>query len=143
NTELPWYLLQYDSHLGIQTCVSKLNFLLRENPARYEKQFSVDGFEWVDLNHREEAVVAYMRKGHNPEENILVMLNMTPTVRRDWKLKIRGKMKWKEIFNSDLKEFGGTGDVFNPDIQYHIIEDEEKTYEIIVHLPPLAGIVLI
>jgi len=143
NTELPWYLLQYDSHLGIQTCVSKLNFLLRENPAMYEKQFSVDGFEWVDLNHREEAVLAYMRKGHNPEENILVILNMTPTVRRDWKLKIRGKMKWKEIFNSDLKEFGGTGDVFNPDIQYHIIEDEEKTYEIIVHLPPLAGIVLI
>ena len=108
----------------------------------YEQQFAVDGFEWVDLNHREEAVIAYMRKAKDPEENILVVLNMTPEVRKDWKLQVRGKEKWKEIFNSDLPEYGGTGDVYNPDIQVTQVENEKDLYEINVHLPPLAGIVL-
>lgn len=141
-SELPWELLKYDAHRGIQNCVARLNYILKENPAMYEQQFAVDGFEWVDLNHREEAVIAYMRKAKDPEENILVVLNMTPEVRKDWKLQVRGKEKWKEIFNSDLPEYGGTGDVYNPDIQVTQVENEKDLYEINVHLPPLAGIVL-
>jgi 1,4-alpha-glucan branching enzyme len=108
----------------------------------YEKQFSIDGFEWIDLNHRQESVIVYRRKGIDPKNDLLVVLNLTPVVRRDWKIQAYGKKEWKEVFNSDLEKYWGTGDVFNPDIKVTPLEDSENQFELTVHLPPLAAIVL-
>jgi 1,4-alpha-glucan branching enzyme len=141
-SELPWELLQYDSHAGMQRCVKALCHLLREEPALYEKQFEPAGFEWVDLNHRAESVLVYRRKGTNPEDDLLVVLNMTPTVRRDWKLIAEGKSAWKEIFNSNDSNYWGTGDVFNPDIRVSPTDKKNKQFEINLHLPPLGAIIL-
>ena len=141
-SELQWDLLQYDSHKLLKDCVRDLNFLLRQEPALYEKQFSIEGFEWIDLNHRAESVIVHKRKGKNPDDDILVILNCTPVVRRDWKVYSIGKPVWKEIFNSDAKKYWGTGDVYNPDIQTTLVDKKEMMYEINVHLPPLAAVVL-
>ena len=141
-SELQWELLQFDGHRLLKDCLRDLNQLLRNEPALYENQFSIDGFEWIDLNHRSESVMVYMRKGKNEKQNVLVILNGTPLVRRDWKVYVQGKKDWKEIFNSDDKKYYGTGDVYNPDIQAKLVDKKEKWYEINVHLPPLACIVL-
>ncbi len=142
-SELDWHLLQYDAHAGLKNCVRDLNKLLRSEPALYQYQFDITGFEWADLSRREESVVAYRRKGKKPEEDVLVVLNMTPLVHRDWKLYVRGKSVWKEIFNSDSKAYWGTGDVFNPDVRsVKNGGEEDDFYEINLHLPPLAAIVL-
>jgi len=141
-SELQWELLQFDSHRLLKDCVRDLNHLLTAEPALYEKQFTVDGFEWVDLNHRAESVMVYRRKGNDPKDDILVILNVTPVVRRDWTVWAYGKKEWKEIFNSDLKKYWGTGDVYNPNIEVTPVEEAEDLYKLIVHLPPLAAIVL-
>ncbi|MGN6439031.1 MAG: 1,4-alpha-glucan branching protein GlgB [Agriterribacter sp.] len=141
-SELDWHLLQYDAHKLLKKCVSDLNALLRSEPALYENQFNIYGFEWVDLNHRAESVIVYRRKGKDPANDVLVVLNMTPVVHRDWKLKVYNKSLWKEIFNSDSKVYWGTGDVYNPDIQSETLDAAEKLYELTIHLPPLGAIVL-
>jgi len=141
-SELQWDLLQFDSHRLLKDCVRDLNHMLTSEPALYEKQFSVDGFEWVDLNHRAESVMVYRRKGNDPKDDILVIINVTPVVRRDWPVWASGKKEWKEIFNSDLKKYWGTGDVYNPNIEVSPVEEAEDLYKLIVHLPPLAAIVL-
>ena len=141
-SELQWDLLQYDSHRCLKDCVRDLNHLLTGEPALYQNQFSIEGFEWVDLNHRAESVMVYKRKGKNPDDDLLIIMNVTPVVRRDWKVYAHGKKQWKEIFNSDLKKYWGTGDVYNPDIPVKAVEGEEGQYELTVHLPPLAAIVL-
>lgn len=105
-SELQWELLQFDPHRMLKDCVRDLNHLLRQQPALYEKQFSTEGFEWVDLNHRPETVMVYKRMGIDPEETVLIVLNCTPEVRRDWKIYTTGKPVWKEIFNSDEKNIG-------------------------------------
>ena len=126
----------------LKDCVRDLNHLLREQPALYENQFSINGFEWVDLNHRAESVIVYRRKGKKQEDDVLVILNCTPVVRMDWKVYTTEKPVWKEIFNSDDKKYWGTGNVFNPNIQTRLVDKNENMYEINVHLPPLAAIVL-
>ncbi|HTQ29074.1 MAG TPA: 1,4-alpha-glucan branching protein GlgB [Puia sp.] len=141
-SELQWDLLQYDAHKLLKDCVADLNHLLKNEPALYENQFNIYGFEWVDLNHRSESVIVYKRKGQNPEEDILVILNMTPVVRRNWKVFTNGKSVWKEIFNSDDKKYWGSGDVFNPEPQVQLVNKKEKLYEINVHLPPLGAVIL-
>jgi 1,4-alpha-glucan branching enzyme len=60
----------------------------------------------------------------------------------DWLIYASGKQSWKEIFNSDHRKYWGTGDVYNPSIPVRLVDEAEDRYEIRVHLPPLAGIVL-
>jgi 1,4-alpha-glucan branching enzyme len=141
-SELPWELLQYESHRCLKDCVGDLNRLLRSEPALYENQFSIYGFEWVDLGHRDECVIVYRRKGKDPKNDLLVILNLTPVVRKDWKVYVRGKAEWKEIFNSDAKKYWGTGDTFNPSPGVRLVDEPENKYELNVHLPPLGAIVL-
>ncbi|MBS1933863.1 MAG: 1,4-alpha-glucan branching protein GlgB [Bacteroidetes bacterium] len=141
-TELQWDLLQFDAHRLLRDCVSDLNALLASEPALYENQFNIDGFEWVDLNHRAESVISYRRKGKKPKDDVLVILNMTPVVRHDWKVYTYGKSSWKEIYNSDDKKYWGSGDVSNPEPVVNLVDKKEKMYEINVHLPALGAIVL-
>ena len=73
---------------------------------------------------------------------MLVILNMNPTVKYDWEVHVYGKSEWKEIFNSDNKEFWGTGDVYNPSIKAEKVNPKDKWYKLKLNLPPLAGIVI-
>ena len=141
-SELPWELLHHESHRLLKDCVRDLCHLLRAEPALYEKQFKKEGFEWIDLNHRQECVIVYRRKGLLPENDLLIILNMTPVVRRDWKVYAHDKETWKEIFNSDAKKYWGTGDVFNPAPEVKLVDKNSHRYEINLHLPALGAIVL-
>jgi 1,4-alpha-glucan branching enzyme len=143
NKGLDWHLLQYEPHKFLKDCVRDLNLLYRQQPALHELQFDASGFEWIDLEHEAEGVIVYKRKGHNSGHDLLVILNMTPVVRHDWKLKVHGKSVWKEVFNSDSKRYYGTGDVYNPGPKSRMIDKKTLLYEINVHLPPLAAIILL
>ena len=141
-SELQWDLLQHPSHGGMKYCVQQLNQLYQAEPALYEKQFEPGGFEWVDLNHRSDSVLVYKRKGKKEKDDVIVILNVTPVVRHDWEIYVHGKGKWAEIFNSDSKEFWGTGDVYNPTIQSKLVDKASKCYQLKVHLPALGAVVL-
>ena len=141
-SELDWFLLQHPSHKKLQDCVKELNHILTSEPALYENQFNIYGFEWIDLNHSSECVISYCRKGKNEEDNLLVFLNMAPVPRWDWQIEITGKKYEKELFNSDNVKYWGSGNVMNPDIRMEIINKEEKKYKLTVNLPPLAAIIL-
>jgi len=141
-SELQWDLLGLVSHGGMKYCVQKLNELYRSEPALYEKQFEQGGFEWGDLSHRSDCVIVFKRKGKKEKDDVLVILNMNPTVKYDWEVHVYGKSEWKEIFNSDNKEFWGTGDVYNPSIKAEKVNPKDKWYKLKLNLPPLAGIVI-
>lgn len=141
-TELQWDLLQFVSHGGMKYCVQKLNELYRSEPALYEKQFEPGGFEWIDLQHRSESVMVYKRKGKKPEDDVLVLLNVTPIVRHNWEVYVHDKKSWKEIFNSNDQAFWGTGDVYNPEIKTELVDKPSACYKLTLNLPPLGAVVL-
>lgn len=141
-SELDWGLLQFPPHKGLQECVRDLNRILKASPALSCNQFKLEGFEWVDLNHRDECVIVYSRKGNKKSEDLLIILNLTPIPRWDWEITINGRFYSKEIFNSDEIKYWGSGDVYNPTIRRKLVNKEEKKYKIIVNLPPLAAIIL-
>jgi 1,4-alpha-glucan branching enzyme len=140
-SELQWYLLQFDPHKKMQECVKALNRLLTSEPALYENQFSPGGFQWVNLNHRDECVVVYKRMGKTEEEDILVILNLNPVPKEDWQIEVTRPYK-KEIFNSDSPDFWGTGHFRNENLRCEPMEGEEEKYRLIVNLPPLAAVLI-
>ncbi len=140
-SELNWDLLRFDCHKMMQECVKDLNFLYQDEPALHKLQFDPKGFEWVDLDHRQESVVAYLRKTRSRKDDMLVVLNMTPVVRQDWKIRVKGKAGWKEVFNSDSKKYWGTGNVFNPEPTVKLVDKKARIFEINIHLPALGGVI--
>jgi len=141
-SELDWHLLDYEPHKLLRHCVKGLCHMYKDEPALYERQFEQDGFEWINLDHRSESVIVYRRKGMDPKQDLLIVLNMTPMVRNNWVIEVQGKKTWKEIFNTDNKQYYGTGDVFNPKIKADVLDKKDEKYRIHVHLPALGGIVL-
>lgn len=141
-SELQWYLLQYAPHKGLQRCIRDLNRILKASPALHCNQFNTDGFEWVDVHHREEGVMVYKRKGISVSEDLVVILNVTPVPRLDWEIITGGKQVTKEIFNSDSKKYWGSGNVFNPHLRTTVLNKEKGEYKIKINLPPLGAVIL-
>ena len=141
-TEVGWYLLQYEPHQKLQAFFRDLNNLFTSNPAFYEYQFDPKGFQWIDLDHRDECVMVYMRKGKKESENILVVFNMTPVERYDWKIRVYGKTQWKQIFCSDDAKYWGTGKFSEQEIQIEELDKKTRHMEINLNLPALSAIIL-
>ena len=141
-TELQWDLLKIESHAGMRTTVQALNEMYKTHPALYELQFDPKGFEWVEINKREEAVIAFKRKGLKSENDVLVVLNMTPVPRHQFPIHVQGKKGWSEIFNSDAKKYGGAGDLTNSSITSHAQDEKGNWNQLLLNLPALSAIVL-
>jgi 1,4-alpha-glucan branching enzyme len=141
-SELQWDLLQHVSHGGMKFCVQQLNNLYKANPAFYELQYDVGGFEWVETNKRQEGVIAFKRKGKDPKEELLVVLNMTPVPRHQFPIHVAGKSIWKEIFNSDDKAYWGVGDLFNKEVKGVAVDGTNDWQLLQLELPALSAIVL-
>jgi 1,4-alpha-glucan branching enzyme len=141
-SELQWDLLQYPNHGGMKYCVQQLNALYKSHPALYELQYEASGFEWVELNQRQEGIIAFKRNGKDPEQAILVVFNMTPVPRHQFPIQVQGKTIWKEIFNSDDQVFWGSGNVNNQNVPCALLDATNQLMEIHLELPPLAAVVL-
>jgi 1,4-alpha-glucan branching enzyme len=140
-SELQWELLQYEPHNGMQECVRALNFLYRNEPALHEMQFDKKGFEWLDTNHRNEAILVFRRMGRHKADDVVIILNMSRHPHRGWKLQLKGKTAWKEIFNSDAKNYWGSGDYVNENTNSRVVDKKKRIYEIIIDIPALAAVV--
>ena len=137
-TSLDWHLLQYDVHKGAQSLVKDLNKLYKKEPAMYQKQFSHEGFEWIDHGDHQNSVMTYIRKGENEKDNVIVVLNLTPIPRENYRIGIPKAGTLKEIFNSDAKKYFGSGSFKNKNLTSEVREWNGREHSLELDLPPLA-----
>ena len=137
-TSLDWHLLQYDVHKGAQTLVKDLNKLYKKEPALYQKQFSHEGFEWIDHGDHQNSVMTYIRKGKNEKDNVIVVLNLTPIPRENYRIGIPKAGTLEEIFNSDAKKYFGSGHFKNKNLTSEVREWNGREHSLELDLPPLA-----
>jgi len=108
NAELDWWLLQYDSHAGMRKLVSDLNHILRDTPALFERDCEVGGFEWLDVDDKENSVIAFARWPRDGKECVVCICNFTPVVRRDYRLGVPCPGTYREILNTDSTYYWGS-----------------------------------
>lgn len=135
---LDWHLLQYPFHKGVKQLITNLNELYKTQPALHEKQFSPEGFEWINYSDHQNAVMSFIRKGNNPKDDLIVVCNFTPIVRSNYRIGLPRKGKLTEIFNSDASIYGGSG-VKNPNkLTIEASPYDGREYSIELLLPPLG-----
>ena len=135
---LDWHLLDYAPHKGIQEVIKALNKFYRAEPALYENQFVPDGFEWIDYNDAENSVISFIRKGNEPKDNLIIVCNLTPIPRENYRVGLPKKGVLKEVFNSDKKKFYGSGKYINKSIKTTEHKWHSRNYSTIIDIPPLA-----
>ena len=138
NTSLQWHLLQWESHSGLQRYVADLNKLLTSEPALHELDFDHHGFEWVDCHNWEESVLAFLRKGKNPDDFLLTACNFTPVPRTNHRIGVSKLRYYRAVLNSDSEYYGRSniGNVMGAHAEK--IPWHGRPYSIEIVLPPLS-----
>lgn len=141
NAPLDWHLTQFDSHLGVQDLVRTLNGLYKNESALHELEYSHEGFEWIDYGDADNSVLSFIRKGSDPHDQILVLLNFTPVTRENYRLGVPDSKSWKLLFNSDDTKYWGQGIEFG--IQVNTLEEtsHNRTCSADFTLPGLSATV--
>lgn len=139
---LDWHLLQYAPHSGMKELVSSLNKLYRSEPALYERSFSASGFEWIEVSDNSQSVLVYCRKGFKETDQLVIILNLTPVPRPDYRVGLPEKGSWHVIFNSDEGHFYGSDFPTNKILKSEPVFWQNKPDSGIVSLPALSGLIL-
>ena len=139
---LEWHLLQYEPHSGLQRWVKDLNQLYLSEPALFELDFESDGFEWIDCNDSEYSTLSFIRKGRSTDDIFVVVCNFTPLPHHNYRVGAPHGGYWKEILNSDAKDYGGSGQGNLGGLEASPISFHGRPYSLNLILPPLGAVFL-
>lgn len=135
---LEWELLQYEDHRQMHEYMKALNLFYKEHPALYDLDYDPEGFTWINAISANENMLVFTRNTKKKEEMLLVVCNFSPLVYENHKIGVPYPGKYKEIFNSDRKEFGGSGAV-NPRLKQSKKEEcDDREDSITIKVPPMG-----
>lgn len=139
DTSLDWHLVQFAPHRGLHRWVRDLNHFYRREPALYECDFEPEGFQWVDFHDWEKSIISFIRRGRSTEDLILVVCNFTPVPRHQYRIGVPTGGFWKEMLNSDAREYGGSGQGNAGGVHADPIPFYDRfPYSLSLTLPPLG-----
>jgi 1,4-alpha-glucan branching enzyme len=135
---LDWHLFDGDPlHRQLLHCVKDLATLYRETPALHEGDSEPFGFEWLDGSDWQSSVVSYLRRARDGSA-ALVVANLTPMTRENYRVGLPHGGHWREAFNGDALEYGGsgTGNLGGIDALPHPFHG--RSHSAVLTLPPLS-----
>lgn len=121
--QLDWNLLEYDMHQKLHAYVKELVKIYKRSKPLYELDHLHDGFEWIDADNREQSIFSFIRKGTGEKEFMVIICNFTGITYQDYRVGIPELGEYREVFNSDQNDFGGTGA-----INKRVIKAEETPF---------------
>ncbi|MBN8977561.1 MAG: 1,4-alpha-glucan branching protein GlgB [Rhizobiales bacterium] len=135
---LDWHLLERPAHAGVQALIRDLNRIYRETPALHERDCEAGGFEWLVTDDAGRNIFAWLRKANDARQQCLVVVNFSPNVYRDYRIRVPFPGKWRETFNSDSAFYGGS----NVGNTGSVSTSDALVPELTLSIPPLAAIYL-
>jgi len=138
---LEWHVLQYPLHDGVRRWVADLNRVYRQEGSLHQKDFTNDGFRWVQRGDWEQSALSYLRIGDAAAPPLLVVCNFTPVPRTNYRVGVPRGGYWRELLNSDAAEYGGSAMGNLGGVEATPMPYEEYSHSLTLTLPPLAALV--
>ena len=138
NNGLDWHLLENQMHKGVQDFVKDLNSFYKEAPALYDYAFEAKGFQWIDYSDNASSVIVFMRKGRNEDDTLVVVCNITPAVRGNFRIGVPLKGYWKEVVNSADSKYKGSGVTNGGRIRSTPVAFHGHDFSVNLTLPPMG-----
>ncbi len=138
NRELEWNLLEVPEHKKLNDMVRSLNQFYKKHPSLYALDDQAEGFEWINNMNAEHCTLSFLRKADNNEDMLLVVVNFANVERKGYRVGVPFEGKYKEIWNSDSVEFGGTGVVNKKQCDSDVMEWDGRENSMSFDLGPLS-----
>jgi 1,4-alpha-glucan branching enzyme len=142
DTGLEWQALTAPRHKKLQRLVRDLNQVYRHEPALYQVDFDWNGFQWIDANDSDNSVFSFVRYSENRDRFVIVVCNFTPVVRTDYRIGVPRSGEYREIINSDLEIYGGSGVSNGAKMSTRPDPCHTFAQSLSLTLPPLATLLL-
>ena len=140
--QLDWVLEDYEMHNKMRVYFKQLLSIYSKQKPLFELDHSDEGFEWIDVNNREQSIFSFIRKSRKENELLVVVLNFKPVVYHDYKVGVPVDTEYVEILNSDEMQFGGSGQTNPKNIKAVEEEFHGRPYHISMTIPPYGAVIL-
>ena len=137
--ELEWKLIdKFDMHRKTHNFFKDLNNFYKNNSELWELDYDGDGFQWIDADNNEQSIYIFIRKSKNIEKYKIFVCNFTPMVYYDFNIGVPEKGVYREIFNTDKKEYGGSGQVIKGNLFSKEGWCHNQPHTLTIKVPPMA-----
>lgn len=139
---LEWGDLGDSLNQSMQHFTATLNDFYKNQPALWELEESYDTIEIIDADNTAESILSFIRQGKRKKDFLIVILNMTPVERRDFQIGVPYPGTYKEVWNTEMEEFGGTWTKANVDCQTELGDFKQYQQVIKTTVPALGALIL-
>jgi 1,4-alpha-glucan branching enzyme len=142
DSSLEWHVVQYQFHRGVQAWIEQLNRLYRSEPGMHVLDNNPAGFEWVDCNDNATSTISLLRKSESVQDTVLAVFNFTPVPRTGYRVGVPHGGYWRELLNSDAKEYAGSGVGNLGGVNAEEVPEHGRPWSLKLTLPPLSALFL-
>ena len=136
--QLDWLLLDYEAHRQMLGYTKAMNHLYLQEPALWELDHAMSGFEWITPHDAGQSVIAFMRKGKKNGDTLLVVINFQPVWQKPYRIGVPRNGVYEEVFSSEGQDFGGKGSPNQAPLTVERIGWHGQTRSMELDLAPLS-----
>lgn len=142
NEGLDWAELNDDLNSKMQYFDQKLNQFYLNEPSLWQLEQKEDSVRIIDADNKDESVLSFIRQGKTRHDFLIVILNFTPVERKEFTIGVPYKGKYREVFNSARKEYGGNWDKADQHMDTIDKGIKDFKYQIKLDLPGFSAVIL-
>ena len=136
-----WHQLEVPEHAGVQRLIRDLNTYYRSSPALFDGDAAPEGFEWIEADDHQNSIFIYLRKSLNTGAQVLVVCNMTPVLREQYRVGVSLPGPYREVINTDAEIYGGS----NAGNAGLVVSEHSpahgREHSMLITVPPLATVI--
>ena len=136
--EIDWKLRLFETHEGVRSLIRDLNYLYVNQEALHTTDFSHNGFQWIVGDDHTNCVMAYIRQTEDASEQLLVVCNLTPTPRHDYRIGVTAPGYYRELLNTDAACYSGSGIGNNGGVYSQPNSCHGRDQSVTLQVPPLS-----
>ena len=104
--EQDWNILKYPIHDAFHHFMKDLNLIYQTHPALSQKDYTPDGFQWIDCHQEVRCIYAFERR--SDQERILAIFNFSDTLQEKYEFEVKDAKKLTILIASDMEQYAGT-----------------------------------
>lgn len=137
---IDWHLNQYHYHSGVREMLKDLNKIYQNESALFQLDNDPSTFMWLECDNKELGLLMWVRQD-SLNNRMLVVLNLNPIAKMDFRIGVPIHGAYQEVFNSDKSIYGGAHIVNNEYTHSQNIPWQGQNQSIAFNIGPLAAVI--
>ena len=137
--ELDWFMLQYPVHDSFKRFSRDLNLIYKDNPGLWKRDYSWEGFKWIDADNSQQRIFTYTR--YDDEYVYVTVLNMSPISYEQFDVGVPTYGYYTELLNSERDIYSGCNMCNYTKVVARKPGKHVMPYYITIRIAPFAGII--